>query len=265
MEKLLVYDPLPAAKLLYDARVPGQSLTGLPNTVAPVNLDQAYRIQAALCEILTSTRGPVQGYKVGCTNASARTLLGINSCFSGRCFERDIKHTPTMIAHTDYHMVGIEPEIAIRVGQDLLPTNSWTPDSVAELSIEVMPSIELVESRFSTWPEMGAFLAVADNGVHRELILGEPISDWSMESVNRTEVSLWANNERVEQGHATNVDGGPFGVLAWLANHLNTQGDALRAGEIVTTGVLTNIYNAKVGQRLVANYGPFGNLEIEIK
>ena len=46
---------------------------------------------------------------------------------------------------------------------------------------------------------------------------------------------------------------------------IRDRGTALRAGEIVTTGVLTNIYNAKAGQRLVANYGPFGKLEIEIK
>ena len=61
-----------------------------------------------------------------------------------------------------------------------------------------------------------------------------------------------------------NVDDGPFGVLAWLANHLNAQGAFLRAGDIVTTGVLTNIYNATSGQLLVASYGSFGSLEIEV-
>jgi 2-keto-4-pentenoate hydratase len=61
-----------------------------------------------------------------------------------------------------------------------------------------------------------------------------------------------------------NVDSGPFGVLAWLANHLNAQGDVLIAGDIVTTGVLTNIYNATPGQQLVADYGSFGALKIEV-
>ena len=73
-----MYAPFPAAKLLYDARVPGQSLAGLPDTVMPANLDQAYAIQFALCELLMPTQGPVQGYKVGCTNAKARSLLGID-------------------------------------------------------------------------------------------------------------------------------------------------------------------------------------------
>ncbi|MEO1842631.1 MAG: hydratase, partial [Pseudomonadota bacterium] len=73
-----MYDPFPAARLLYGARVPGQSLTGLPDTILPANLDQAYAVQFALCELLIPTQGPVQGYKVGCTNAKARSLLGID-------------------------------------------------------------------------------------------------------------------------------------------------------------------------------------------
>ena len=259
-----MYDPLPAARLIYDARLPGQSLAALPDSIIPVSLDQAYAVQFTLCELLIPNQGPVQGYKVGCTNASARSMLGIDSCFSGRCFENDIKHAPAIINHSDYHMVGIEPEIAVRVGQDLTPGAPWTARRVADLISEVMPSVELVESRFSTWPKMGAFSAVADNGVHRELILGDPVSDWSLESVNSTEVTLLANGQRVEQGHAMNVDSGPFGVLAWLANHLNAQGDVLIAGDIVTTGVLTNIYNATPGQQLVADYGSFGTLKIEV-
>ena len=102
-----MYDPFPAAKLLHDARVPGQSLTGLPDTIIPANLDQAYAVQFALCELLIPKQGPIQGYKVGCTNANARSLLGIDGCFSGRCFENNIKHTPTIINRSDYHMVGI--------------------------------------------------------------------------------------------------------------------------------------------------------------
>ena len=161
-------------------------------------------------------------------------------------------------------MVGIEPEIAIKVGDDLIPGDLWTAERVAHLSVEVMPSIEVVESRFSTWPRMGPLAAVADNGVHRELILGESGTDWSVESVNGAEVTLTANDQIVQQGNAGNVDGGPFEVLAWLANHLNSRGRMLRAGEVVTTGVMTSIYNGNQSQTLSADYGPFGTIKIQI-
>jgi len=51
-----------------------------------------------------------------------------------------------------------------------------------------------------------------------------------------------------------NVDGGPFGVVTWLANHLNAMGVTLKAGEIVSTGVMTDIYDSAAGESLVAQY-----------
>ena len=56
-----MYDPLPAARLIYDARLPGQSLAALPDNIIPVSLDQAYAVQFPLCELLIPNQGPVQG------------------------------------------------------------------------------------------------------------------------------------------------------------------------------------------------------------
>ena len=110
---------------------------------------------------------------------------------------------------------------------------------------------------------MGILAAIADNGVHSKLILGESVSNWTQELINHSEVSLTADGNIVREGNARNVDGGPFGVLAWLANHLNQRGHQLRSGDVVTTGVMTDIFDADVGQKLVANYGPLGTIEIE--
>ncbi len=259
-----MYNPRHSAASLLAARRPGKPLDTLPPEHAPVDLEQAYAVQDTLVEMLIPELGQPTGYKVGCTNAAARELLGINSCFSGRCFESGIHQSPLVLDSGDFHMVGIEPEIAIKVGDDLIPGDLWTAERIAQLSVEVMPSIEVVESRFSTWPRMGPLAAVADNGVHRELILGESVTDWSVESVNGAEVTLTANDQIVQQGNAGNVDGGPFEVLAWLANHLNSRGRMLRAGEVVTTGVMTSIYNGNQGQTLSADYGPFGTIKIQI-
>ena len=258
-----MYDPRNCAVSLLNARRPGSPIDTLLPEHTPADLAQAYAVQNKLVELLVPKLGQPAGYKVGCTNSAARELLGIDSCFSGRCFEYGIHQSPLVLNSEDFHMVGIEPEIAVRVGDDLLAGESWTAERVAELSVEIMPSIEVVESRFSTWPHMGSLAAIADNGVHRELILGEPETDWSMESVNGAEVTLTAGDQIVQQGNAANVDGGPFGVLAWLANHLNSQGTLLKAGEVVTTGVMTSIYDASRGQNLEADYGPLGASRIQ--
>ena len=258
-----MFDPTPAAELLLAARHPGEQLSAMPPSVAPSTPVEAYAVQDHLVRRLVQDLGPVIGYKIGCTNQSAREMLGVDSPFAGRCLARELHSSPVILRGDELHMIGIEPEIAIRVAADLPSGQPWTPDRVADVVDSVMPSIEVVESRFSTWPRMGILAAIADNGVHRKLVLGESVSNWTQESIDETEVSLTADGNVVREGNARNVDGGPFGVLAWLANHLNQQGHQLRSGDVVTTGVMTDIFDADVGQRLVANYGPLGTIEIE--
>ncbi len=112
---------------------------------------------------------------------------------------------------------------------------------------------------------MGFLSAIADNGVHRHLVLGNPVENWSADSIEQTAVTLTANGITVREGVASNVDGGPFGVVAWLANHLNAMGTTLAAGEIVTTGVMTDIYDSAPGETIVAHYDLPAVVELQVK
>ena len=258
-----MFNPTPAAELLIAARHPGDQLSAIPLSIAPSIQVEAYAVQDHIVKRLAKDLGPVVGYKIGCTNQSAREMLGVDSPFSGRCFAKEIHSSPAILQGDQLHMIGIEPEIAIRIAADMPGSQPWTPDRVADVADSIMPSVEIVESRVSTWPRMGILAAIADNGVHRKLILGGPFYNWTQKSVNETKVSLTADGNIVREGNARNVDGGPFGVVAWLANHLNQRGHQLQSGDVVTTGVMTDIFDATVGQRLVANYGPLGTIEIE--
>ena len=86
-----------AAQLLLQARKPGQALTALPEGALPINKTQAYAAQAKLVSLLSAGAGKAIGYKVGCTNASARQMLALDSPFSGRCFEGEISTSPSSI------------------------------------------------------------------------------------------------------------------------------------------------------------------------
>ena len=257
-------DTKTAAQLLLHARKPGQALTALPENALPNNRTEAYAAQAELVSLLSADSGKPAGYKVGCTNASARQMLALDSPFSGRCFEKEISVSPSNIDASKLHMIGIEPEIAMRIGKDLAPLKDWQTADVIDHVDAVMPAIEIVESRFSTWPLMGFLSAIADNGVHRHLVLGEAVQDWSAGDVEQVNVTLTANGETVREGAASNVDGGPFGVIAWLANHLNAMGITLAAGEIVTTGVMTDIYDSTPGEEIVAQYNLPGVIHLSV-
>jgi 2-keto-4-pentenoate hydratase len=52
--------------------------------------------------------------------------------------------------------------------------------------------------------------------------------------------------------------------MAWLANELPKYGRRLRKGDRVTTGVTTDIYLAKAGDRLVADFGRMGTARLDL-
>ena len=257
-------DAKTVAQLLLNARKPGHALTALPENALPADKAQAYAAQAELVSLLNNYSGKPVGYKVGCTNATARQMLALDSPFSGRCFEKELSASPASIDAATLHMIGIEPEIAVRIGKDLAPSKNWQRTDVIDHISAVMPSVEVVESRFSTWPVMGFLSAIADNGVHRHLVLGESVENWSAESIDQTKVTLTSNGTTVREGVASNVDGGPFGVVAWLANHLNAMGITLAAGEVVTTGVMTDIYDSAPGEEIVAQYDLPGVVHLSV-
>ncbi|MBT3702227.1 MAG: hydratase, partial [Alphaproteobacteria bacterium] len=50
--------------------------------------------------------------------------------------------------------------------------------------------------------------------------------------------------------------------VAWLANDLASLGRGLKAGEVISTGVLTGLLYANAGDHIVADYGQFGKIEL---
>jgi 2-keto-4-pentenoate hydratase len=50
--------------------------------------------------------------------------------------------------------------------------------------------------------------------------------------------------------------------LVWLANTLCEQGKQLKSGDLVSTGVCTDIYLAKPGDHIIADFGTLGTAEV---
>jgi 2-keto-4-pentenoate hydratase len=50
--------------------------------------------------------------------------------------------------------------------------------------------------------------------------------------------------------------------LIWLANTLCEQGKAIKAGDLVSTGVCTDIYLAELYDHIVADFGTLGTVEV---
>lgn len=167
----------------------------------------------------------------------------------------------TLAAEQFTHRV-IEAEFAFRVGADVEPVvGGHTRATVAEYIDVLLPGIEIVDYRFESWA-VGALRIAADNAIHGWWIRGEPVSNWRDHDLAASAVSVTRNGVVVTTGSGAAVLGHPLDVMAWLANELPSYGRTLREGDLVTTGVATDVFEAQVGQTCVADFGPFGSVTV---
>ncbi|WP_323796894.1 2-keto-4-pentenoate hydratase [Nisaea sp.] len=244
-----------AARL--DGKMPAQTEHWFGST----DIDDAYNVQnIVLGEIGRRRNTKVIGRKVGCTNQSARDLLGLDGPFHGALLSDTAMASPARIARSDYPFIVLEPEFALRLGKPLGPESApHTAESVAGAVDAVLPALEIVSSCHTDWTRTGPALVIADNGSSYGWVHGAPVTDWDVDSLMNAEVTLHVDGEQIATGNAGNVDGGPLGVLAWLADRV-----LLPAGAIVSTGTTTSVHFGDRGERVEARFGKFGEVSVEI-
>ena len=256
-----------AAQTLFEARRNFTKLDPLPDKIRPVTASDGYAVQAGVVRRLLAADGarPI-GYKIGATNPTARATLGASEAFAGVLISSNQHASPHVIRARDYHVIVIEPEIGLRLVEDLpLSGAPYTPERVARAVDAAAPAIEIVTSPFPVWNEAGIGCIIGDNGAHGCWVHGALNTDFRRLDLSDLAVSLSVNGVVEHEGAGRNVDGGPMIVLAWLANFLISMGQCLKAGDLVTTGSATPVILGAAGQEVVADFGALGQCRVSIE
>jgi len=253
-----------AADLLLAARSGRRPIAILPESCRPANLDQGYAVQQALVARLAARRGEAVGFKIGATSAKAQAFLGVSEPFSGRILAAGVAESPASLSVADFIFCLIEPEFALSMASDLPPRAApYGEAEVADAVAAVHPAIEVVTSAFGkAWSGAGAPALIADNGVHGAFVLGPACEDWRSLDLVHHAVRLSVNGEMVGEGVGANALGGPLTALTWLANQQSAVGRGLLAGDLVTTGVVTDFVEVTAGDLVQADYGVLGVLRV---
>ena len=123
-----------------------------------------------------------------------------------------------------------------------------------------------MDHRFAALDRFNACSLIADNAIHGAFVLGEAIADWSSQDLAAQPARLLVNGAEVLSGAGDRALGHPLAALAWLANALSAQGRTLRAGDIVTTGLVTDgVHEAVSGDRLLAEFDGIGQVELRFE
>lgn len=248
------------AERLWQARRTGTALDA--ETIPPPStLEEAYAIQARITE-LSGRR--VLGFKIGSTRIEAQRLLGTDRPGSGPLLEGFTYESPANVSVSPLHMPAVEAEFAYRLGHDL-PSRS-TPysraDVVGALS-GLAPAIEIVGSRFAGGlAGKGRFRITADGGANIAFIAGRWQTDHPGRDLRQHAARMRINGEIRGEGTGSRVLGHPLEALVWLAEHQSRAGRGLFAGEIISTGTCTGVDRVQPGDRVSADFGSLGTVDV---
>lgn len=220
-----------------------------------LSIEDGYATQDAFLEHRTREEGDPIGYKIGFTNEAVQSDLDVNAPAYGRVLADTVRTDRRFGAETLLEP-RIEPEIAFLMGADLVPPVSRL-DVLAATRL-VVPVIEVVDSRIREWA-VTAPTAIADNALAARLLVGDNTTASDVDLV-REGVEVLVDGERRATGTGAAVLGHPADAVAWLAETLPDRGDALRAGDVVTTGSITEPIPVAAGETVVARFSSLGTV-----
>ncbi|MBX9698827.1 MAG: fumarylacetoacetate hydrolase family protein [Acetobacteraceae bacterium] len=221
---------------------------------APRDEAGAWAIQRA---VLARLGGRIGGYKCATPPGKPSSAALLNAA--------TIRQSPLRWPVAAGAKIGIETEIAFRLGRDLPPRA--TPYSRAEVLDAIagcFPAVELVETRYADHTKVSPLEAQADNIAHAGLVCGADVADWRTRDLATLPVrQTYAGAVQVEKVGG-NPSGEPLAPLVWLANHLPSVGLHLEAGQVVTTGSCTGLIWVEGGAQVVGAFPGFGQVVIDL-
>ena len=184
----------------------------------------------------------------------------------GGVFTNGVHRSGASLCHGDFVRVGVECEIAVRLGRDLVPSQApFTADAVSQAIEAYLPAIEIVDDRYADWRGIGAPTLVADDFFAAGCVLGHPLSRSSAPDLPTLAGRALINGIEAGRGSGADVLGHPHNALAWLANHLAAEGSGLRAGEFVLTGSLVQTIWLGAGDKVAMDLSGLGAVTAEFR
>jgi 2-keto-4-pentenoate hydratase len=253
--------------LLAEARINGRTMKSLPADCRPPQPSDAYVVQKALVEkTLSHFGGSPLGYKIACTSESAQEFLKFYNPFYGRLLSPFVYKSPADIDPGGFSMLVIEPEFGFQMAADLPASHApYDREQVARAVGAVLPAVEIVDTRYDDWSRVDVPSLIADNGCNGAWVQGPLHRGWRAIEFATHQVTLRVNGAEIRSGQGDAIMGHPFNALTWLANILSEQGSGLRAGDLVSTGTCMEVYYAEPGDRIEADFGAIGKVEIAFK
>lgn len=238
------------------------------SSAAPAfSVDDAYAVLAAIGRRRRAAGARRVGLKIGFTNRTLWDAYGVDRAFWADIWDRTVVPAPdgdAALAPGPFVQPRIEPEVVFGLRA---PVPATDDPAVAVAAVDWMaPGFEIVRCPYPDWRFGSVADCIAAAGFHGALVVGRRVTiddtnrDLVTAMLSSFEATLWCDGEPVDTGSGANVLGSPALALGHVAAVVSEQSSApgLDAGDIVTTGTLTNAHPINEGERWRAEFGDLG-------
>jgi 2-keto-4-pentenoate hydratase len=238
---------LGVARSFVEARQGGKTVITYPGK-APSSLQEAYAIQDEAISLWTDT---VAGWKVGRITGEDEKRFGVDRLV-GPIFKNSIRRSnakaePMPVFESGF--AAVEGEIVIILGVDAPPNKmQWATDEASALIQSIAAGIEIASSPFPGINDSGPLVTISDFGNNFGLIIGNEIPDWKSFEFDKWRCETFIDGKSVGKESPASIPGGPIESLRFLLELSAKRGLPLKKGMSISTGAITGVHAAQVGQ-----------------
>jgi 2-keto-4-pentenoate hydratase len=224
---------------------------------APVrDAAQAYEVQRGVWRRLHGAARP-RAWKVGTPNAqtepTASPVIALHE-------------SPCALPGSRFHRIGLEAEVAYRLGRDLPPRDAaYSDEEIADAIVEVVVAIEICDTRLANWATAAELWKLADFQNNGALVAGSGTAHWRAIDFRAQRAELIVDGAPRADVTGAHPLGDPFRLMPWAVAHCAHHFGGLRKGDLVTTGSWGGVHYAAPGCDVHARFEGIGEAAVRIE
>ncbi|MEO8683416.1 MAG: 2-oxo-hept-4-ene-1,7-dioate hydratase [Devosia sp.] len=255
-----------AAHRLYEAERTRVQVRVLSLDFPEATMDDAYAVQAELIRLKIASGRVAKGYKIGLTSKAMQYALNINIPDSGVLLDDMFFPDSATVPADRFIQPRVEAEIAF-VMKAPLKGPGVTIFDVLNATDFISPALEILDTRVQrvdkeTGKARTIFDTISDNAANGGIVTGgRPVRP--MDADMRWIGAIVSRNGEVEEtGLGAGVLNHPAAGIAWLANRLALYGQSIAVGDVVLSGSFIRPVEARHGDTIIADFGPYGTVSV---
>ncbi len=251
------------SKAFIEARLTAAGLATYPGQL-PTSIEDGYAVQDAS---ISAWPVAVAGWKIGLVPPSFRDAVGAERLV-GPIFANLIEgHAPgqghDMPVFAD-GFAAIEAEFIYVLAKPVPVGREITPDFVRDVAGRLHVGVEIASSPFPGINDLGPICVVTDFGNNFGLIVGPEVQNWQDCQWTDLPARVSINGKDVGATTAAALPGGPLGALEFILHLMQERGIELPAGSHISTGAVTGVHQAEVGDASQVSFGDHGVIDLTL-